>query len=80
MNFDVKCLTCNCKIAHFYNLKKGVIETIYGPASVYTTTKNLNIEFKNNQTYLFCNNCDNFIGFKNKQKYILLHRTATTCI
>ena len=78
MNFDVKCLTCNCKISHFCNLKKGVIETIYGPASVYTTTKNLNIEFVNKQANLFCNDCDTFVGLKNYDRYILLHKTTTT--
>tara|TARA_Y100001970_G_scaffold130878_1_gene161418 strand:- start:662 stop:904 length:243 start_codon:yes stop_codon:yes gene_type:complete len=78
MNFDVKCLTCNCKIAHFFHLKKGVVETFCGPASVFTTTRNLDIEFKNNQANLYCGDCKNFIGFKNKDKYILLHNTTTT--
>ena len=76
MNFNIKCLSCNTVFGYFTNLKKGVVETYQGPASVYTKVRNLDIKFDNNIPALYCVKCKNYIGFKNKTNYILLHQTC----
>ena len=80
MNFNTTCLKCNTVFGFFCNLKKGIVETYEGPASTYTHTRNLKMILHNKKASLFCIKCNSYVGFKNQDNYILLHKACRTPI
>ena len=76
MSFNITCLQCDAVFGYFCNLKKGIVETYQGPASIYKSVRNLDIKFDNNIPALYCSKCNNYIGFKNRNSYILLHQAC----